>query len=154
MSEQNKFVGDTTLVHYDTNIKNWFQEKIDSVPMMDIAYDEDNRILEFTEGSESDSSGGNTEAKIETYTLTFPECHITEKLHYTDENLNYVSHQRMTNEALILKVPKNTIIHADSKVFDGTVYLFTKSDATVLDGGHTIVIRNNIEFGYADNAPR
>lgn len=49
MSEERKLVGDTTLIHYDTNIKGWFQEQIDSVPMMDIVYDEDNRILEFVE---------------------------------------------------------------------------------------------------------
>ena len=49
MSEQNKFVGDTTLIRYDENIKNWFAEQIDSVPMMDLVYHEDERILEFVE---------------------------------------------------------------------------------------------------------
>lgn len=51
MSEENKYVADTTLTHYDTNIKSWFQEQIDSVPMMDLIYHEDERILEFVESA-------------------------------------------------------------------------------------------------------
>ena len=49
MSEENKYVADTTLEYYDDSIKGWFVEKIESVPMMDLVYDEKNRILEFIE---------------------------------------------------------------------------------------------------------
>lgn len=49
MSEENKYVGKPALVQYDTGIKSWFQEQIDSVPMMDLIYHEDERILEFVE---------------------------------------------------------------------------------------------------------
>lgn len=49
MSEEIKYVGNETIIQYDTNIKNWFKEKIDAVPMMDLVYDEENRILEFIE---------------------------------------------------------------------------------------------------------
>lgn len=51
MSEEKKYVADTTLTQYDTSIKGWFIEKIDSVPMMDLVYHEDERILEFVESS-------------------------------------------------------------------------------------------------------
>ena len=51
MSEEIKYVGKPALVQYDTDIKNWFQEKIDSVPMMDLVYHEDERILEFVEST-------------------------------------------------------------------------------------------------------
>lgn len=47
--EEKKYVADTTLEYYDDSIKSWFVGKIESIPMMDLVYDEENRILEFVE---------------------------------------------------------------------------------------------------------
>lgn len=51
MSEQKKYVADSTLNYYDPKFKNWFLEKINAIPVMDITYDETNRVLEFIESA-------------------------------------------------------------------------------------------------------
>ena len=53
MAEQ-KYVADTTLNYYDPKIKAWFENKVNTVPVMDIVYDEENRILEFIETSSAE----------------------------------------------------------------------------------------------------
>ena len=47
--DEKEYVADSTLTHYDKEIKAWFEETINAVPEMEVRYDETNRILEFVE---------------------------------------------------------------------------------------------------------
>lgn len=44
-----KIVGDATLGHYDSKIKQWFETKVEEVTHLEPVYHEDSRILEFVE---------------------------------------------------------------------------------------------------------
>ena len=50
--EEKIYVSGDNLKQYDPLVKAWFEEKLNSVPLMDIVYHEENRILEFVETSE------------------------------------------------------------------------------------------------------
>lgn len=44
-----KLVGDATLGHYDSKIKDWFVEKVNEVTYLEPVYHAETRTLEFVE---------------------------------------------------------------------------------------------------------
>ena len=48
-----KYISLNGIIEYDPLIKAWFEEKVNSVSIINLNYDEENRILEFTETTKS-----------------------------------------------------------------------------------------------------
>lgn len=133
---------------YDSEIKDWFDDKVNQVETIQPVYHDDERILEFKIVT---MSSGESSSELETCTITFPENNAGETIYYTDGDGVFITFKRTVNETVILTVLKNSIVASNLAVFDDATYVLPNTGATSING-YAFSVYENIELGYADDA--
>lgn len=159
-----KYVSLNKMMEYDPLIKAWFEEKVNSVSIMNLDYNEEERILEFTEitGNSGDSgNSGENATTVETCTLKFPKLEDTstlnnnEEIYFTifiDNNL-FCSKQSfitLCSVGATLEVVKNSIIATTSYTIPDTISF---QSGLIQINERAFVVNDDVVFEYADGAP-